>query len=163
MDGEPILQLKDSLINGSQYINPTNYVGLVSYNSRVTINLPIDEFNLNHRSYFTGAVEDLSPTGGTATFDAVLVAANMLLDAQKQHPDAKLMMFVLSDGETNTGNTINDISEIIRALEIPVYTIGYNADLDALGKLSSINEAASINADSDDVVYKLKSLFNAQM
>ena len=50
----------------------------------------------------------------------------------------------------------------LRALKIPVYTIGYNADIKALQNISSINEAASINADSDDVVYKLGSLFNAK-
>ncbi|MBR5513907.1 MAG: hypothetical protein IKV85_07990 [Ruminococcus sp.] len=40
---------------------------------------------------------------------------------------------------------------------------GYNANLEELGKLSAINEAASVNADSDDVVYALKNLFNAQV
>ena len=127
------------------------------------INLPIDKFSLNHRAYFTGAVEDISPFGSTATFDGVAVAADMLLDAKEQHPDAKIMMFVLSDGVTNVGCSLKDISGIIQALEIPIYTIGYNADLDELGKLSAINEAASVNADSDDVVYALKNLFNAQV
>ncbi|MDE6775303.1 MAG: VWA domain-containing protein, partial [Ruminococcus sp.] len=163
MDGEPIRQLKRSLINGSQYISDENYIGLVTYNNNVQINLPIDKFTLNHRAYFTGAVEDMSAIGGTATFDAVAVAADMLVDAHEKYPDAKLMMFVLSDGETNTGCDLEDISGIIRALEIPIYTIGYNADLDELSRISAINEAASINADSDDVVYALKNLFNAQV
>lgn len=163
MDGEPIVQLKRSLINASQYIGENNYIGLVTYNNNVQINLPIDKFDINHRAYFTGAVEDISPFGGTATFDGVAVAANMLLEAKENNPDAKVMMFVLSDGETNMGCKLNDISGIIQALEIPIYTIGYNADLEELGKLSAINEAASVNADSDDVVYALKNLFNAQV
>lgn len=163
MDGEPIAQLKKSLINASQYIGEDNYIGLVTYSSDVHINLPIDKFNLNHRAYFTGAVEDISPFGSTATFDGVAVAADMLLNAKEQHPDAKIMMFVLSDGETNVGCSLKDISGIIQALEIPIYTIGYNANLDELSKLSAINEAASVNADSDDVVYALKNLFNAQV
>ncbi|MDO5520929.1 MAG: VWA domain-containing protein, partial [bacterium] len=58
---------------------------------------------------------------------------------------------------------LDDIKELLKLYEIPVYTIGYNANIDALEVVSNINEAASINADSDDVVYKLKSLFNAQM
>lgn len=163
MDGEPIVQLKRSLINASQYIGEDNYIGLVTYNNNVQINLPIEKFDINHRAYFTGAVEDMSPFGGTATFDGVAVAANMLLEAKEKNPDAKVMMFVLSDGETNMGCKFNDISGIIQALEIPIYTIGYNADLEELGKLSAINEAASVNADSDDVVYALKNLFNAQV
>ena len=75
----------------------------------------------------------------------------------------KPLIFVLSDGATNTGNTLKDITPILEGMKIPCYTIGYNADLDELKKISSINEAASINADSEDVIYSLKSLFNAQM
>ncbi len=163
MDGEPIAQLKRSLINASQYIGEDNSIGLVTYNTDVQINLPIEKFDINHRAYFTGAVEDMSPFGSTATFDGVAVAADMLIKAKEQNPDAKVMMFVLSDGETNTGCTLKEISSIIQALEIPIYTIGYNADLEELAKLSAINEAASVNADSDDVVYALKNLFNAQV
>lgn len=163
MDGEPIAQLKRSLINASQYIGEDNSIGLVTYNNDVQINLPIGKFDINHRAYFTGAVEDISPFGSTATFDGVAVAADMLIKAREANPDAKVMMFVLSDGETNVGCSLKDISGIIQALEIPIYTIGYNANLDELGKLSAINEAASVNADSDDVVYALKNLFNAQV
>ena len=75
----------------------------------------------------------------------------------------KPLLFVLSDGETNIGNNLSDIDDIVSGFEVPCYTIGYNADLKKLAELSAINEAASINADSDDVVYNLKSLFNAQM
>lgn len=163
MDGEPIAQLKRSLINASQYIGEDNSIGLVTYNNDVQINLPIAKFDINHRAYFTGAVEDMSPFGSTATFDGVAVAADMLIKAKEDNPDAKIMMFVLSDGVTNMGCSLKDVSGIIQALEIPIYTIGYNADLDELGKLSAINEAASVNADSDDVVYALKNLFNAQV
>lgn len=163
MDGEPIAQLKRSLINASQYIGEDNSIGLVTYNNDVQINLPIAKFDINHRAYFTGAVEDISPFGSTATFDGVAVAADMLIKAKEDNPDAKIMMFVLSDGVTNIGCSLKDVSGIIQALEIPIYTIGYNADLEELGKLSAINEAASVNADSDDVVYALKNLFNAQV
>ena len=61
------------------------------------------------------------------------------------------------------GCSLKEITPIVGGLEIPVYTIGYNADLSELKSLSAINEAASINADNDDVIYNLKSLFNAQM
>lgn len=168
MNGARLQNLQASLINASQYINTTNYVGLISYSDDVTINLPIDEFTLNQRSYFTGAVEDLSALGNTATYDAVLVGLDMLMDKQAEIEAAtgqtvKPMLFVLSDGETNMGNSLREISGIIEGLGVPCYTIGYNANLDALAELSSINEAASINADNDDVIYTLKSLFNAQM
>lgn len=121
------------------------------------------KFDLNQMSLFKGAVENLSASGGTATFDAIVVATDMLQKAQAQYPDAKTMMFVLSDGQSNRGLSLSDVSNVLESLKIPVYTIGYNADIEALGKISAINEAASINADSDDVVYKLKNLFNSSL
>ena len=163
MDGEPLNSLKTSLINGMKYINTTNYVGLVSYSDEVVIHVPVGQFNLNQQSAFKGAVESLSAAGGTATFDGIIVAADMLIKAKEEYPDAKLMMFVLSDGETNRGYSLKDIQDPIDALNIPIYTIGYNADIPALESISAINEAASINADSDDVVYKLKNLFNSSL
>ncbi len=163
MSGDPLNRLKTSLVNASQYINSDNYIGLISYSNDVRINLPIAQFDLNQRSYFTGAVQDLTASGSTCTYDAVLQGIHMLRDAQQEIPDAKLMLFVLSDGETNVGCSFNSIDGIVSALNIPVYTIGYNADLAELGELSAINEAATIDADSEDVVYKLSALFNAQM
>lgn len=163
MSGDPLNRLKTSLISASQYINSSNYIGLISYSSDVKINLPIAQFDLDQRAYFTGAVQDLSAVGSTCTYDAVLQGMKMLREAKQTIPDAKLMLFVLSDGETNVGSTFNDIDDVVAGLDIPVYTIGYNADLKELGELSAINEAATIDADSEDVVYKLGALFNAQM
>ena len=163
MDGDPLSQLKKSLINGAQYINDNNYVGLVSYSSGVTKEVPIDKFDLNQRAYFQGAVEDLTAGGGTATYDGITVAIDMLEKAKKDKPNAKVMLFLLSDGVTTQGITLNYAQPLIEQSKIPVYTIGYNEDIAALQKISNINEASSINADSDDVIYKIKSLFNAQM
>ena len=163
MGGIPLSNLKKSLINGGQYINNNNYIGLVSYSTDVTINLPIDKFDLNHRSLFNSAVQSLSASGNTATFDAILVATDMMLKKQKEVPDSKLIMFVLSDGETNAGHDLEEATKVVKDLNIPIYTIGYNANISALGKISSINEAASINADSEDVIYQLRNLFNSNL
>lgn len=163
MAGEPLQALQESLINSMKYINTQNYIGLVSYSDEVVIELPIQEFNLEQQTYFKGAVEHLSATGGTATFDGICVALDMIRELMDQYPDAKPMLFVLSDGETNTGYGLNDIRDVLSGMKIPVYTIGYNADLAALESISSVNEAASIDASTDDVVYQLKILFNANM
>lgn len=163
MEGEPIQALKDSLINSMKYINTENQIGLVSYASNVSIDVPIGEFDLNQQSLFKGAVENLNAQGGTATFDAICVAMSMIQDALEETPDAKPMLFVLSDGETNEGYMLDETRDVISGLQIPVYTIGYNANLEALSKISAVNEAASIDASTEDVVYQLKNLFNANM
>ena len=165
MYGDPMNQLKESLSNGMQYINENNYVGLVSYSDNVTIEVPINKFDMNQKAYFQGGINGLKANGSTASYDAVVVAMDMIEEAKKDHPDAKAMIFLLSDGYQNVGYSMGTITPALRESQIPVYTISYTAeaDTDAMKKLSEVNEAATINADSEDIVYKIKSLFNSQM
>jgi Ca-activated chloride channel family protein len=163
MSGEPLNRLKESLVKGQKYLGKDNSIGLVSYSSGVTINLPIGKYDTNQQSMFVGAVNSLQASGGTATFNGIVVALKMLQDQLALDPSMKPIIFVLSDGETNEGYSLKDIRSLIENYKVPIYTIGYNADIKALQSISSINEAASINADTDDVVYKLGNLFNVQM
>ena len=165
MDGDPILQLKESLSNGMNYINENNLVGLISYASKVTIEVPIAKFDLNQKSYFQGAIDRMSAGGTTSTYEAVVVALDMIRKAKVDNPDAKTLIFVLSDGQANGKYELNYIKGALENEGVPVYTIGYtsSADMKALQALSSINEAASVNADSEDIVYKIKSLFNSNL
>jgi Ca-activated chloride channel family protein len=163
MAGEPLNRLKESLIKGQKLLGRNNSIGLVSYSNDVSIRLPIGKYDTNQQSMFVGAVESLQAQGGTATFDGILVAMKMLQDEIAKNPGVKPLIFVLSDGETNQGHSLKDIRSLIETFKIPVYTIGYNANIKALQSISSINEAASINADTDDVVYKIGNLLNVQM
>ena len=164
MSGTPLQELQESLINSMRYINKENYVGLVSYSDSVTINVPVAPFDLNQQAYFKGAVEAMRAGGGTATYDGIIVATDMIQKAIADHPDAKPMVFVLSDGESGEYVVrFNEMKEVLAGLRIPVYTIGYNANIEALKMISGINEAASIDASTDDVTYQLKNLFNANM
>ncbi len=164
MDGEPLNSLKQSLIGSSSYISSDHYIGLVSYSSGVTINLPIAQFDATQRAYFSGEVKNLTAGGGTATYDAVLTGMKMLEDYSETVPDAKLMLFVLTDGEQNQGYPLDRIKEVVGGLKIPIYTIAYNySDVEDLEILSNINEAAQIKANSDDVVNQLRNLFNVNL
>jgi Ca-activated chloride channel family protein len=163
MTGDPLNRLKDSLLEASKNIRSDNYVGLITYNDNVTLNLPIAQFDLEQRSYFAGAVEKMKAGGNTATYDALLVGINMINEYKESIPSAKTMIFVLSDGRCNRGVEYNPAAGIVSHYGIPIYTIGYNEEIDSLKDLSSINEAVYIDADSDDVVYELSALFNAQM
>ena len=163
MSGEPINALKSSLTNSIRYINTTNYVGVVSYASDVNIDLPIGVFNINQQALFQGAIDQLQASGSTATYSALAEASLMLDEFMKTTPNVQPMIFLLSDGEQNVGASLSEITQAVKSLKMPIYTIGYNADLDELKKISSINEAASIDAANDDVVYQLKNLFNANL
>ena len=163
MDGIKLNQLKQSLLAGANMITPSNSIGLITFSNDVNVALPIGKFDLNQRSLFTGAVKDMNAAGGTAMYDAIVVASKMLTDARAADPNAKYMMFVLTDGVSNQGSGLNDTRAMMEGLKIPVYTIGYEADIGALQAVSSINEAASINADSENVVYTIQNLFNAEI
>ena len=109
-------------------------------------------------------MKSLSAGGTTATYDAVLVALDMLKNKAAEVPDAKLMLFVLTDGEQNEGYSLERITGIVGGLEVPVYTIAYNySDNGELETLSGINEAACIKAESSDIANQLRNLFNVQI
>ena len=167
MEGEPLDNLKRSLLEGQKYIGEKNLIGLVSYSDHVYIDLPVGKFDLHNRTFFAGAVDDLQAGGNTATFDAIAVAMNMLVEQKAagpdRDPDLKPKIFVLSDGKRNKGHSMDDIEEIVQDLGIPIYTIGYNADIEALKKISNMTESACINADTENVVRELSKLFNAEL
>ena len=163
MEGSPMLKLKASLNRAATFIDENTNIGLVTFSDTVNIALPIAKFDDTQKAYFTNSVKSMKASGGTAMFDAIVVAEHMLLEQQKQNPNTRMMIFVLTDGESNRGYVLEDIEEITRGLRIPIYTIGYNADIDVLKEVSDINEASTMDADSDNVIYKLESLFNSQM
>lgn len=163
MRGEAIINLKNGLINSMKYINSENYIGLVSFSSDVTIEVPIAQFDMNQQALFKGGVEGLNADGSTAIYDGLIVASKMIADKLEKDPDLKPMIFLLSDGDNMRGYSYNDIEGILTSLKYPVYTIGYNDNNPSLKKISVINEAENINADTDDIVYQLKLLFEANM
>lgn len=165
MNGDPMNQLKQSLSNGIKYINSDNYVGLVSYSSSVTVEVPIGKFDMNQKAFFQGGIDSLYAGGSTYTYEAVCVAVDQIKKFMETTPNVKPIIIVLSDGYANGKYSINTIKGAVEDEQIPIYTIAYtsDADKDELQALSSINEAATMSADSDDVVYKIKNLFNSQL
>ena len=166
MSGEPLNKLKTSLSNSIQYINENNMVGLVSYSSDITIDLPIANFDLDQKAYFQGALNNITDGGNTLSYDACVVAIDMVQKAMKDNPNSKGLIILLSDGKASSvGLSLNNIDKAVKKTNIPIYTIAYtnDADKDELGKLSELNEATCISAESDDIIYKLKSLFNSQL
>jgi len=165
MEGAKLNRVKTALKNSLQYINDVNYVGLVSYSSEndISIDLPIAGFTPKQQSFFAGAVNDFAAGGGTATNSALVVALDMVVKAQAQVPNAKIRILVLSDGNQNEGLSLYDVTGLVNGIAIPVYGIGFEANLADLQTLADINEGYCINADSEDVIYKLRNLFTAEL
>lgn len=164
MAGEPINNLRTALLNSMNYIGMDNYIGLISFNSEVYNDVEIAQYNLTQQAAFKGALYDLTANGNTAMYDGLIVAINKVqAKVDELGGNAKPMIIVLTDGESNSGYTLSNTRNVIAGVGIPVYTISYNSGSKDLEELAKINEAASMNCSSEDIVYKLRNLFNAQL
>lgn len=163
MDGTRIKGVREALKKAGGFIPPESSIGVVSFSSDVKILLPIRNFDLNQKGALLASADSLQVGGGTAMYDGVAVALKMLADEQKKQSNLKAMLFVLTDGETNRGLSFDNLRAVIEGINIPVFTIGYEADFDELQRLSSLVEAASLKADTEDIAYKLATIFNAEM
>ena len=163
MDGDRIRALKVALNESANFVSSRNSIGLITFNDRVNVDLPIREFDLQQKSQFLGSVERMSAGGGTATNDAILVAAYELLNFAKTHPEHKLTVFVLSDGETRNGLALNEVDKIIQMLQIPVHSIAYGFESADLKTVSGLVEASYTESSTGSAAYQIGNLLNAQM
>ena len=120
MNGDPINRLKQSLLEASKNIKTDNYVGLLSYSDNVKVNLDIEQFDLEQRSYFAGAVEGMRAGGNTASYDALLVGIDMInkkkADLYIDYKPAFFIIFSLYSFPT-VHYLINQCINIIMSLE----------------------------------------------
>lgn len=163
MDGDRIRALKVALNESANFVSSRNSIGLITFNDRVNVDLPIREFDLQQKSQFLGSVERMSAGGGTATNDAILVAAYELLNFAKTHPEHKLTVFVLSDGETRNGLPLSDVDQVIQMLNIPVHSIAYGFESADLKTVSGLVEASYTESSTGSAAYQIGNLLNAQM
>ncbi len=163
MAGTRLKNLKKALIESSDLISTNNAIGLVTYNDHVNVDLFIKPFNLQQKALFIGAVERLYAGGKTATNDAVIVAADRLIEFGKKNPDYKKIIFVLSDGETNRGQSFDDVKEALEWAGIPIHTIAYELDSEHLKKMAALAEGAYIKSSASSASYRIGNLLNSEM
>jgi len=163
MEGARLRNLQEALIESSDLISSSNAIGLVTYSEQVNVDLYVRDFDVQQKSLFIGAVERLSAGGRTATNDAVLVAANLLIEFQAQHPEHKAVVFVLSDGERNRGQSLEDVQDALEWSGIPVHSIAYEVQSEELKQLSSLAEGAYVESSAESASYRIGNLLNSEM
>ncbi len=163
MGEERMLNLKKALTESADLINESNAIGLVSYHERVNVDLSVRPFTVQQKALFIGAVQRLTAGGKTATNDAVVVAANMLLDFKKANTDHKLILFVLSDGKTNRGLEFDAVQRTLEFAGIPIHTIAYEISSEHLQALSTLSEGAYIESSTSSASYRIGNLLNSEM
>ena len=161
MDGSRIAAVQIALESAREFISPDASVGMVEFNDITRKRLEVAGFDLNQQARFAAATQDMIPIGGTAMYDGIVVGLSMLVEQRAVDPGGKYLLVVLTDGETRDGLSFDEVAEVIAGVRIPVFTVGFEADIDELGRLASLVEAANINASEGNVEFKLASLFNA--
>ncbi len=154
------------------YVNPNNYIGLISYASDITLDLPIGKFTDQQHNLLTGAINDdkLQPGGNTATNSAIIAALHHMLqftDANLPGQNVKFRIILVSDGETTEGLSLNRVLPVINGLGVPVYGVSFETDstLDDMKKMAGLGESGAyvITADTEDAASKLKALARAAL
>ncbi len=163
MEGSRIENMQRALIESSDLISSTNSIGLVTYHDRVNVDLYVRPFDVQQKSLFIGAVERLTPGGKTATNDAVVVAANMMNEFAQTNPEHRLVIFVLSDGETNRGIEFEEVRDALEWSGIPIHSIAYELSSDHLKELASLAEGAYIESSARSASYRIGNLLNSEM
>lgn len=161
MEGTRIASVREAMLSAREFIKPETRVGVVEFNDTAYKKLDVAEFDLNQQGRYAAIAEDLSPGGGTAMYDGIVLGLQMLEDQRAVEPELKTLLVVLTDGETTDGLSFGDVDDVIEGLRIPIYTVGFEADLEELGQVSSLVEAASIDASEEDVEFQIAALFNA--
>ncbi len=161
MEGTRIQAVQNAMLSAREFIKPSTEVGVVEFNDVAAKRLDIAEFDLNQQARYAAIAEDLTPGGGTAMYDGIALGLKMLEDKRALDPEVKPILVVLTDGQTTDGLTFEDVDDVVEGLRIPIYTVGFEADLEELGRVSSLVEAASIDASEEDVEFKIAALFNA--
>ena len=164
-EGSRLKELQASLLGALDEISETNYIGLITYDHLVDKVVPIDLYTPTQKAYLRGAIRDLSTqNGSTASYDGAMVALDMVLEKLKEIPDAKAMIFLLSDGDSNSGLTLNEVQDTIVGVGIPFHPIAYageNPQLEALAKTH--REGAYTVATPENVKMVIRNLLNLKM
>lgn len=158
MAGGRLALLKEALLSSSGFILRDTSIGLVEFSDDTRVALPIRPFTALHNAAFQSAVTAMSAGGNTAMYDGVAVALHLLSEHQKDNPDSRPVIVVLTDGEPNQGTTFQQLSPIVEGMRVPIYTMGFEANVAELQRLSGAVEAASIQVTAEDLRFQIADL-----
>jgi uncharacterized protein YegL len=119
---------------------------------------------------FGTAIDAISPSGGTPTRPALEGAIGYAKQVQTQHPDGKVAIVLVTDGEPNDcSSSVNNVAALAGtvAQAIPTYVIGVGSSLTNLNQIAkgggtsqailvSTTTPASITTDFEKAIGQIK-------
>ncbi|MEZ4866677.1 MAG: substrate-binding domain-containing protein [Caldilineaceae bacterium] len=148
MEGDKIDQARTAAQRFLDLLPPNNRITLITFNGTTTQNnelAPLEQVEGSLRRQIEGIVAD----GGTALYDAVAAAAQILDQGEGNRIRA---IVVLSDGQdTGSQTSLNDLTQLDRGEQNPllIFPVAYGSDAD-ISALNTIARASSTQVISGD-------------
>lgn len=153
MDGDPLIALKAAAIEfvdiikeatnpGGTNLGPPNRIGVVSFASDATLDVPLTD----NVATLTAGINGLSADGLTnhqAAFDLAAASYTPVFN-----PPNRKVLIMFTDGDTTTGGNASDAAAAARADGIEIYCIGLG---DVTDFIDNLNDWAT-NPDSTHVI-----------
>ena len=129
MDGEKIEQLKSSILEFVGRVDdPGEYIGLIDFDDDIEEVIPLGPFGVSLDPW-NHAVEQLDGAGGTAFFDAVSHAMNVL--EMQGAPGRVNIIIALTDGvDQDSLRSASDVISELQGASVPVvlFALAYGED-----------------------------------
>jgi len=123
MEGSPLVEAKVAALAFLNESRPNDAVSLVAFNEKAEVVRPFTTEMLKVRT----GVHSLAPRGGTALYDALSKAVDLMQSA----PHPRHVIVLLSDGkDEDSGAKFAAIDKKIQASDVVLFSIGEYAELD---------------------------------
>lgn len=161
MSGNGETQLKqamETILNqqtARQYLlqaTPDDVVAVIPFNDQIIDTWKVEGNDEGKLQDLLSNIESLSPGGGTDIYSPAISGLDLLktVDTDKYAPAVVL----LTDGNSNTGKTYNDLQNWYRAnsLDIPIFSIEFgSASADQLNQMASVSKGKVFDGRSNMV------------
>jgi hypothetical protein len=164
---------QQAVLNSLNKINSNNYIGMLSYDDDVTIELPVVKADAMNKAILANIIKNEDPSGGTATNDAICVAVNEMNKFNAgNNMNLKMSILLLSDGERTVGLEEDKVLPSIYGLKLPINAVGYSINSDGERVLKQLVGAGGegyegvgsyTSAGIEELSIKLRDLFNSQV
>jgi Ca-activated chloride channel family protein len=134
MEGDKLAKAKEAAEAFLDTVSPNDFVGLVTFSTRINRTVAVAPIQAS-KFDIAAVIETATANGSTAMYDALKRAAEMA-DSYPVQGDAIRAVLLLSDGESNAGDTrLCDIVELQdqRENSVPCFSGRVGADIRGAG------------------------------
>lgn len=153
MEGDKIEQVKAGLGTFLTRIVPEDRVGLVTFSSSATVDVPPDTLTKS-RIALDDAIGRMRASGKTALYDGLLTAKQALDDLPPTEDDRIKAIVLLSDGiDNSSAATLDAVKQEFDESGISIFPVAYgdDADVDTLQQIVDFSRTILVKGGTGDI------------